>query len=66
MMGDSNDNYNFYHKLSTQTAFQTATADRNDLQTVQGGKTYVIRAELKTDSNTFYEKNDNRKRCKST
>ncbi|MFK8286026.1 hypothetical protein ACI76Z_03165 [Capnocytophaga canimorsus] len=56
MMGDSNDNYNFYHKLSTQTAFQTATADRNDLQTVQGGKTYVIRAELKTDSNTFYEK----------
>ncbi|WP_156131305.1 hypothetical protein, partial [Capnocytophaga canis] len=56
MMGDSNDNYNFYHKLSTQTAFQAATADRNDLQTVQGGKTYVIRAELKTDSNTFYEK----------
>ncbi|MFK8299366.1 hypothetical protein ACI762_01410, partial [Capnocytophaga canimorsus] len=56
MMGDSNDDYNFYHKLSTQTAFQTATADRNDLQTVQGGKTYVIRAELKTDSNTFYEK----------
>ncbi|ATA73340.1 hypothetical protein CGC49_08660 [Capnocytophaga sp. H4358] len=59
MMGDSNDNYNFYHKLSTQTAFQTATADRNDLQTVQGGKTYVIRAELKTNPTTFYEKTIN-------
>ncbi|WP_172920055.1 hypothetical protein, partial [Capnocytophaga canis] len=59
MMGDSNDNYNFYHKLSTQTAFQTATADRNDLQTLQGGRSYVVRAELKTNPTTFYEKTIN-------
>ncbi|MFJ1322630.1 beta strand repeat-containing protein, partial [Capnocytophaga canis] len=59
MIGDSNDNYNFYHKLSTQTAFQTATADRNDLQTLQGGRSYVIRAELKTNPTTFYEKTIN-------
>ncbi|WP_212906373.1 T9SS type B sorting domain-containing protein [Capnocytophaga stomatis] len=56
IIGGNNNDYNFYHKLSTQSTFQTATADRNDLQTIQGSKTYVIRAELKTNPATFYEK----------